>query len=134
VLSLATAKALAAAALEKAAEIGKPVSVCVLDERGLTVYSERQDGAPPFTSSTAEGKAAGSAFTGRPSASLATMAKNNVSGVLAISARLGARFTAAQGALPLYRGDECVGAIGVSGALAEEDEACAQAAVEKVSL
>jgi glc operon protein GlcG len=134
VLTLANAKALAAAALEKAAEIGKPVSVCVLDGRGLVVYLERQDGAPPFTSSTAEGKAAGSAFTGRPSASLAQMAQTNVSGVLAISARLGGRFTAAQGALPLFRGDECIGAIGVSGALAEEDEECARAAVEKVRL
>jgi glc operon protein GlcG len=131
---LATAKALAAAALAKAGEIGKPVTVCIVDVRGLIVYMERQDGAPAFTSTTAEGKAAGSAFTGRASSALATIAQNNVTGTLAISARLGGRYTPAQGGLPLVHGEEVVGAIAVAGATAEEDELCARTAMEQVPL
>jgi uncharacterized protein GlcG (DUF336 family) len=133
-LSLATARALAAAALEEADRIGKPVAVCVVDIRGLIVHLERQDGAPAFTSTTVEGKAVGSAFTGRPSAALAPMAQNNPTGTLAISARLGGRYTPAQGGLPLVQDGDVVGAIAVAGATAEEDERCAQAAIDRVPL
>jgi uncharacterized protein GlcG (DUF336 family) len=132
-LSLGTARALAAAAFDEAGRIGKPVSVCVVDVRGLVVFMERQDGAPPFTSTTVEGKAVGSAFTGRPSAALVTMAANNPAGTLAISARVGGRYTPAQGGLPLLRGEEVIGAIAVAGATAEEDERCAQAAIDRVA-
>lgn len=131
-LSLETARALAAAALEEAGRIGKPVSVCIVDVRGLVVFMERQNGAPPFTSTTVEGKAVGSAFTGRPSAALGTMAANNPTGTLALSARLGGRYTPAQGGLPLWAGDQVIGAIAVAGATAEEDERCAQAAIDRV--
>lgn len=131
-LSLETARALAAAAVEEAGRIGKPVSVCVVDIRGLVVFMERQDGAPPFTSTTVEGKAVGSAFTGRPSAALGAMAASNPIGTLGISARVGGRYTAAQGGLPVVADGEVIGAIAVAGATADEDEQCAQAAIDRV--
>ena len=135
-VSLEMAKALAAAALASANERGVLVSVCVVDERGLIVCLERQDGAPPFTSTIAEGKAAGSAFTGLDSGVLEQLAKNNPAGgaAVAIGARLGGHYVAARGGLPLMRNGVVVGAIGVSGATAEEDETIARVAVEQVSL
>jgi uncharacterized protein GlcG (DUF336 family) len=134
-LSLETAKALAAAALDNASEHGKPVSVCVVDERGLIVYLERQNGVLPFTSAMAEGKAVGSAFTGLDSALLETYAKNNPAGpAMAIAARLGGHYVAARGGLPLIHDGVVIGAIGISGATAEEDETSARVAVEKVPL
>jgi len=131
-LTLATAKHLAAVALEKADAIGKPITVCIVDVRGLVVYLERQDGAPEFTSTTAENKAVGSAFTGRPSAILAQMATTNPAGAVALSSRLGGRYSPAQGALPLVHNGRVVGAIGVAGASAEEDEHCARVAIDVV--
>ncbi len=133
-LTLATARALAAAAFAHAEAIGKPVAVCVVDVRGLIVHMERQDDAPEFVSTTVEGKAVGSAFTGRPSGALATIAQNNPVGTIGLSARLGGRYTPAQGALPIRRDGQVIGAIGVAGATAEEDEACAQAALDAVPL
>ena len=134
-VSLETAKALAAAALDNAGGHGKPVSVCVVDERGLIVYMERQNGALPFTSTTAEGKAVGSAFTGLESALLENYAKNNPAGpAMAIAARLGGHYVAARGGLPLIHDGVVVGAIGVSGATAEEDETSARAAIEQIAL
>src|SRR4051794_15676688 len=134
-VSLETAKALAAAALDNASEHGKPVAVCVVDERGLIVYMERQNGALAFVSTTAEGKAVGSAFTGLDSALLENYAKNNPAGpAMAIGARLGGHYVAARGGLPLIRNGVVIGAIGVSGATAEEDETSARVAVETVPL
>ena len=122
------AKKVLEAARQKAAEIGKPVSVAVLDASGAMVVFERINDAPPFTAVIAEGKAAGSAFTGRDSAMLASMAQNNPGIANAISQRLGGqRFVPAQGAVPLRDASGIAGAIGVSGATAEEDEAIAKA-------
>ena len=116
------------AARKKASEIGKPVSVAVLDAAGAMVIFERINDAPPFTAVIAEGKAAGSAFTGRDSAMLAGMAQNNPMIANAIATRLGGqRFVPAQGAVALRDGNGIAGAIGVSGATSEEDEAIAKA-------
>jgi uncharacterized protein GlcG (DUF336 family) len=40
---------------------------------------------------------------------------------------------AAQGALPIKAGDEVIGAVGVSGAGGEKDEACSKAGIDKVA-
>ena len=64
-LKTADAKRVLEAARSKAADIGKPVSVAIVDAAGAMVVFERINDAPPFTAVVAEGKAAGSAFTGR---------------------------------------------------------------------
>jgi uncharacterized protein GlcG (DUF336 family) len=122
------AKRILEAARAKAAEIGKPVSVAIVDAAGAMVVFERINDAPPFTAVVAEGKAVGSSFTGRDSAMLATMAQNNPPIMNMISNRLaGQRFAPAQGAVPLRNSSGLVGAIGVSGATSEEDETIARA-------
>ena len=122
------AKRVLEAARTKAAEIGKPVSVAIVDAAGAMVVFERINDAPPFTAVVAEGKAVGSSFTGRDSALLANMAQNNPAIMNMISSRLaGQRFAPAQGAVPIRTASGLVGAIGVSGATSEEDESIARA-------
>jgi uncharacterized protein GlcG (DUF336 family) len=119
----------------KATEIGKPVSVAVLDASGCVVVLERLNDAPPFTAVVAEGKAAASTITGRDSATLVGMQTNAPNVFAAVQARMqGQRFAPHQGAVPVRdsRGD-LVGAVGVSGATSEEDEAIARAGAEAYS-
>jgi uncharacterized protein GlcG (DUF336 family) len=126
------AKRMLEAARVKATEIGKPVSVCVLDAAGAIVVLERLNDAPPFTAVVAEGKAAASAFTGRDSSTLKGMSENAPFVFNAVVTRMqGQRFAPHQGAVPVRdsRGD-LVGAVGVSGATADEDEAIARAGAE----
>ncbi len=117
------------AARAKATEIGKPVTVAVLDASGALVVLERFDDAPPHTAVVAEGKGAASAFTGRDSGALAAMAQNATPVFNAIVARMqGQRFVPHQGAVPVRDQNGIAGAVGVSGATSDEDEAIARAA------
>ena len=78
---------------------------------------------------SSEGKAAGSAFTGRDSATFAAMAQNAPAVLATIAARLqGQRFAPHQGAVAVKdAAGNIVGAVGVSGATSDEDEAIARA-------
>jgi uncharacterized protein GlcG (DUF336 family) len=122
------AKRMLEAARAKANEIGKPVSIAILDASGAMVVFERLGDAPPHTAMVAEGKAAASAFTGRDSGALTAMAQNAPAVFNAITQRLqGQRFVPHQGAVPLRDSNGIAGSIGVSGATSEEDEAIAKA-------
>ena len=122
------AKRMLEAARAKATEIGKPVSVAILDAAGTMVVFERLNDAPPHTAVVAEGKAAASAFTGRDSGALAGMAQSAPAVFNAITQRLqGQRFVPHQGAVAIRDASGIVGSIGASGATAEEDEAIAKA-------
>src|SRR5713226_5628492 len=80
-------------------------------------------GARAVSATVAQGKAAASAGFGRPSGALA--ADSPV--IQSIIATLGGRMLPAQGAVPIYKHGELVGAIGGSGVAAQQDEECAQA-------
>lgn len=122
------AKRVMAAAGAKAEEIGKPVCVAIVDIAGAMVLFERFGNTASYTAAIAEGKAAGSAFTGRASALLEQMAKDGSPVYGAIEEQLaGRRFVPRQGAVPLVQNGVVVGAVGVSGATSEEDEEIAKA-------
>jgi uncharacterized protein GlcG (DUF336 family) len=119
------------AARAKANEIGRAVSVVIVDAAGAMVLVERLDGAGPFTASVAEGKAAVSAYTGRDTAQLKGMAEQAPQVLSAIEARMaGQRFVAVQGGCALRDASGIAGAVGVSGGSGEEDEAIAKAAIQ----
>ena len=115
------------AARAKANEMGKAVSIAILDANGIMVAFERVNDAPPFTSVVAEGKASSSAFMGRDSGALAAFATNAPAIMNAVSMRLGGRFAPHQGAVVIRNDAGVQGAIGVSGATSEEDEEIAKA-------
>jgi glc operon protein GlcG len=122
-LTLTEANRMVQAALAKARELNVKISVAVCDTGGNLVALNRMDGASPVSATVAQGKAAASAGFGRASGALP--ADNPV--LQAVIASMGGRMLPAQGAVPVVKSSELMGAIGASGATAEQDEQCAQA-------
>lgn len=114
------------AAKARARDMGKAVTIIVVDAAGLPVVLERVDDAAAFTAVVAEGKASASAFMGRDSAELQGMAERFPALVAGFATRLGGRFVALRGGVVLREDGAVVGAVGVSGATAEEDEEIAR--------
>jgi glc operon protein GlcG len=116
------------AAGAKALEIDKGVCVAIVDIAGAMVLFERFGNIASYTAAIAEGKATGSAFTGRESGMLERMAADASPVFEAIAEQLlGRRFVARKGAVPLTDSTGVIGAIGVSGATSDEDEDIAKA-------
>ena len=122
-LTLAEANRMIGAAVAKANEINVTLSIAVCDAGGSLIAFSRMDGTSAATATVAQGKVAASAGFGRPSGTL--QADSPL--IQAVIASLGGRMLPAQGAVPVYKGGEMVGAIGGSGASAQQDEDCAQA-------
>jgi uncharacterized protein GlcG (DUF336 family) len=122
-LTLTDAQRMIQVAITKAAELRVKLSVAVCDTGGNLVAFSRMDGAISVSATVAQGKAAASAGFGRPSGAL--QADSPV--IQAVIATLGGRMLPARGAVPVYQAGELIGAIGASGATAEQDEQCAQA-------
>lgn len=98
---------------------GWAVSIAIVDEAGSLLYFERL-GARPSTVEVAQRKAQTALMTRGPSGAFAERAKGNTN-LLALG------WMPMQGGMPLLYQSECVGAVGVSGVLAEQDELCARA-------
>jgi glc operon protein GlcG len=122
-LTLAEARRMIQAAVAKAQELQVKLSVAVCDTGGNLIAFDRMDGAIVVSATVAQGKAAAAAGFGRPSGALA--ADSPV--IQAVIAATGGRMLPARGAVPVMKAGEVVGAIGASGATAEQDEQCAQA-------
>src|SRR2546423_8363585 len=121
-LTLAEANQMMQAAIAKAEELNVKVSVAVCDAGGNLLAFNRMEGASAVSATVAQGKAAASAGFGRPSGALA--ADSPV--IQSIIATLGGRMLPAQGAVPIYKHGELVGAIGGSCGTAQPDEAWGQ--------
>ena len=129
-LSYAMAKTIAENALADCKARGYAVSVVVVDRGGDTMVALRADDAGPHTMENARRKA----YTARtfriPSGEMEERLKKNPQ----MGAQYLTGFTTARGALPIKVGEEIIGAAGVSGAPGgEKDEACVQAALDKVA-
>jgi glc operon protein GlcG len=122
-LTLADANKMIQAAIAKAEELQVKLSIAVCDTGGNLIAFSRMHGASAVSATVAQGKAAASAGFGRASGAL--QADSPV--IQAIIATMGGRMLPARGAVPVYKAGELVGAIGGSGATAEQDEQCAQA-------
>ena len=127
------AKRVMAAAGTKADAMNKGVCIAIVDISGAMVLFERFGNVASYTAAIAEGKATGSAFTGRDSAMLEQMMQSAGPVFEAIADQLdGRRFVARRGAVPLVSNGAVIGAIGVSGATSEEDEDIAKAGAAAV--
>lgn len=129
-MSLTTAEAekILQAAKAKATEMGLRVSIAVVDTRGELMAMVRLDGARWPTARVCQGKAYASVTYGVPSADLAQRADGPIFRNMMIQE--GGRLIPAQGAMPIKRGDEVVGAVGVSGAASAQDEEIATVGVQ----
>ncbi len=115
------------AAKAKALEMGVKLSISVVDERGDLKCMVRMDGAPWRTPYISRGKARASACFGVPSGDLTDRAMTPV--MRAVMEVERGEFVPGQGALPIIRNGELIGAIGGSGGTAQEDEDAARAGV-----
>ena len=129
-ISLAMATTMAMTAIETCKGNGYNVSVHVLGREGEVIIGLRNDLAGPATMENSMKKAYTARTLRIPSGKFAENVKGNpTAGALFLT-----NIVAAQGALPIVIGDDTIGAIGVSGAPGgDKDEACAKAAIEKVS-
>ena len=119
------------AAKAKALEMGVKLSISVVDERGDLKCMVRMDGAPWRTPYISRGKARASACFGVPSGDLTDRAMTPV--MRAVMEVERGEFVPGQGALPIIRNGELIGAIGGSGGTAQEDEDASQAGVNVVT-
>jgi uncharacterized protein GlcG (DUF336 family) len=127
-ITLSEAQKMLAAAQASASSMGVNVSICVIDPQGVPVASARMDGARFFTADVARGKAMVSAFFGQPSGAFGERASSPV--FTAFNQMNGGRLFFVQGAVPITKDKELVGAVGVSGGSAQQDEDIAKAGLD----
>ena len=126
VLSPQDVQRIAGACRAHALREGWAVSIAIVDESGGLLYLERLGARVP-TVAVATGKARTAAYTRAPSAAFAQRAKDNTN-FLALD-----EFLPLQGGLPLLYQGECIGGVGVSGVLSEQDEQVARSGCDMLS-
>jgi len=125
-VTLADARRVIAAAEAKAAEIGQPMNIAVVDGGGNLVSHVRMDGAWIGSVDISINKA----FTSRAfDITTKDLADNSQSGdqFFGIHVSNRGRIMIFAGGIPLKRGGKVVGAIGVSGGSGEQDHTVAEA-------
>jgi uncharacterized protein GlcG (DUF336 family) len=131
-LSLASADALAQAAIDHADGVGKRMVIAVVDHAGELVSFRRMDGAPLLSVEIATNKAYTAVAFGMPTHAWHDFIKDDD------PLRLGIvhtpRLVVFGGGYPITVDGEVVGAIGVSGGHYSEDMEVAQAALRAAGL
>jgi uncharacterized protein GlcG (DUF336 family) len=116
------ARVLADAARAQAVEIGKALSIAVVDYGGFVVLVERMDGARPMTPSIALSKAYSAAVMQRPTSMLEGW-RNSDPVFFTQVGRMGQHpIVATKGGYTLKRDGVIVGGIGISGGSPDEDQ------------
>jgi len=125
-VTLADARRVIAAAERKAEEIGQAMNIAVVDNGGNLVAHARMDRAWLGSVDISINKA----WTARAfEISTKELAQNSQSGdqFFGIHASNHGRVMIFAGGIPLKRGDQVVGGVGVSGGLGKQDQAVAEA-------
>jgi uncharacterized protein GlcG (DUF336 family) len=125
-VTLADARRIIAAAEKKAEEIGQPMNIAVVDAGGNLVAHVRMDKAWIGSVDISINKA----WTARAfDITTKDLAEQSQSGdqFFGIHVSNGGRVMIFAGGIPLRRGDQVVGAVGVSGGLGKQDQAVAEA-------
>ena len=128
-IKLADARRVIAAAEAKAHEIGQPMNIAVVDSGGNLVAHVRMDGAWIGSIDISINKA----WTARAfDISTKALGENSQPGdqFFGIHVSNHGRVMIFAGGLPLKRGEQVVGGIGVSGGLGKQDQAVAEAGAE----
>ena len=120
-LTASDARIIAAACRALAERNNWAVTIAVVDDGGHLMHLERLD-AKVTTVNVAAGKARTSALLHAPSAGLAARIKDEPN-LLALDVM------PLRGGVPIMVGKECVGGVGVSGVIPEQDEQVAKAGI-----
>ena len=128
-LTLDKANVIADQTLAKARDAKyRPMCVAVLDEGGCLKVLKREDAASILRPDIAIGKAWGAVGMGESSRSLSERLKERPAFLGALSTMSQGKVVPVAGGVLIMDGadgNEIIGAVGVSGGTAEEDEACA---------
>ena len=125
-VTLADAKRIIAAAEKKADEIGQAMNIAVVDAGGNLVAHVRMDKAWIGSVDIAIKKAWTSRAFDIPTKELAELSQSGDQ-FFGIHASNHGRVMIFAGGIPLKRGGEVVGAVGVSGGMGKQDQAVAEA-------
>jgi uncharacterized protein GlcG (DUF336 family) len=130
-LTFADAQKVLEAGLEKADEIGQPMNVAVVDGGGHLLAFGRQDGAIRASIDISQRKALTAILMNRPTDELTPLVQPGAE-LYGLEQTAGGMVTFG-GGVPLYRGGELVGAVGVSAGTVEQDVTVASAAAAAFS-
>jgi uncharacterized protein GlcG (DUF336 family) len=135
-LTLKQANTIIENALAKGREMKvPPLAVVVLDDSGNIKAAQREDGASMFRFDIGLGKAWGAVAMGCSSRALAKRAQANPNFLITLAATAQGKFLPQQGGVLIKNAKgEILGAVGISGATGDEDEACGVAGVERAGL
>ncbi|MBV9156254.1 MAG: heme-binding protein [Acidobacteriaceae bacterium] len=128
-ITLADAKRIIAAAEKKAEEIGQPMNIAVVDQGGNLVAHVRMDNAWFGSVDISINKAWTSRAFDIETKALGELSQSGDQ-FFGIHASNRGRVMIFAGGVPLKRGGQVVGAIGVSGGLGKQDQAVAEAGAE----
>lgn len=135
-ISLSRANRIINGAFAKAREMGlKPIAVAVLDEGGNVKAVQRQDGASMLRFEMGAGKAYGALSVGMGSRWLHDQAATRphfLTGMVGVSG--GKILPVPGGVLVKDKRGQIIGAVGISGDTADNDEAAAVAGIEAAGL
>jgi uncharacterized protein GlcG (DUF336 family) len=135
-VTLAQASSIVDVALKKARELKQmPQTLVVLDTGGHVVCAKREDGSGIIRFEIAVGKAYGALGMGWGSRTMMERAAQNPNFLTAISAASGGRLVPNPGGVLIRdAGNQIIGALGISGDTADNDEIIAVAGIEAVGL
>ena len=108
----------------KATQLGVKVSVVVVDEGGNPVAFSRMDGAGILTPDIARAKAYTAIAFKSHSKDMAERMKDRPAAGLGLTQASGNRVVLLPGGVLVKKGDEILGAVGVSGASSDQDHEC----------
>jgi glc operon protein GlcG len=131
-LTLEMAETAVRAARAKAAALGTPMTVTVVDEAGRLVLTARGDGTGFFTPETSRAKAVAAAAFRRATSELGAQARTSVFWSFMPTIVEGQALPSA-GATPIVRGGRVIGAIGCGGGTGEQDQECSDAGAAAVA-
>jgi len=135
-LTLEQANSIIDKALAKGRELGlKPLTVAVLDAGGTLKALQREDASSLLRPEIAFGKAWGCLGMGFGGREMARRAQASPTFIAAIGQASGGRIVPAPGGVLIRDSSRnIIGAVGVSGDVSEQDEACAVAGIEAAGL
>ena len=135
-VTLAQASIIVDIALARAREMNlSPLTVAVLDAGGHLVAFKREDKSGILRYDIACGKAWGALGMGFGSRTLSERAANTPQFFSALYAASAGRMVPAPGGVLIRdAGGDVIGAVGISGDIADKDEACAVAGIEAAGL
>ena len=108
-----------------------PLTVAVLDGSGCLVCFKREDGSSLLRPEIAQAKAWGALGMGMGSRALAQRASVQPAFISAVNALAGGRLIPVPGGVLIRSsGKSIIGAVGITGATSDQDEACAVAGIE----